>query len=40
MDNKGKGKNIIIGDPHTSDLSCKVVTQKAPDKRKAIILEA
>jgi hypothetical protein len=32
---KGKGKNIIIGDPPAPNLTHGVVTQKAPDKRKA-----
>jgi hypothetical protein len=32
---KGKGKNIIVGDPHVPKLSREVVTRKAPDKRKA-----
>jgi hypothetical protein len=31
---KGKGKNIIIGDPRTPNISHRVVTRKAPDKRK------
>jgi hypothetical protein len=31
---KGKCKNIIIGDPRTTNMSCKVVTRKAPNKRK------
>jgi hypothetical protein len=31
---KGKGKNIIIGDPHTPNISHRVVTPKAIDKRK------
>jgi hypothetical protein len=32
---KGKGKNIIIGDPRAPHLTHGVVTRKAPDKRKA-----
>jgi hypothetical protein len=32
---KGKGKNIIIGDPRAPNLTHGVVTQKAIDKRKA-----
>jgi hypothetical protein len=32
---KGKGKNIIIGDPRASHLTHGVVTRKTPDKRKA-----
>jgi hypothetical protein len=32
---KGKGKNIIIGDPRMPNLSRGVVTRKAPDGRKA-----
>jgi hypothetical protein len=32
---KSKGKNIIIGSPHTPNLSRGVVTRKALDKRKA-----
>ena len=32
---KGKGKNIIIGDPRVPNLSRVVVTRKAPNKRKA-----
>jgi hypothetical protein len=31
---KGKGRNIIIGDPHMPNMSCRVATRKAPDKRK------
>jgi hypothetical protein len=31
---KGKDKNIIIGDPRTTNMSRRVVTLKAPDKRK------
>jgi hypothetical protein len=31
---KGKCKSIIIGDPHTPNLSRRVVTQMAPDKIK------
>jgi hypothetical protein len=34
-DDKGKGKNIIIGDPRAPHLTHGVVTRKAPDKRKA-----
>jgi hypothetical protein len=33
--NKGKGKNIIIGDPRTQNVSRGVDTLKALDKRKA-----
>jgi hypothetical protein len=32
---KGRGKNIIVGDPRVPNLSCGVVTRKAPDKRKS-----
>jgi hypothetical protein len=32
--NKNKDKNIVIGDPCTSNMSRKVVTRKAPDKKK------
>jgi hypothetical protein len=32
---KGKGKNIIIGDPRAPNLTHGVVTRKAPHKRKA-----
>jgi hypothetical protein len=32
---KGKGKNIIVGDPHVPNLSRRVVTRKASDRRKA-----
>jgi hypothetical protein len=31
---KDKDKNIIIGDPHTLNMACKVVTRKTLDKRK------
>jgi hypothetical protein len=31
---KDKCKNIIVGDPRTLKMSCKVVTRKASDKRK------
>jgi hypothetical protein len=31
---KSKDKNIVIGDTRTSNISRRVVTQKAPDKRK------
>jgi hypothetical protein len=31
---KSKAKNIIIGDPCKPNISCRVVTQKALDKRK------
>jgi hypothetical protein len=31
---KGKGKNIIIGDPRTPNISHRVVTRKAPENRK------
>jgi hypothetical protein len=30
---KGKGKDIIIGDPRISNISQKEITQKAPDKK-------
>jgi hypothetical protein len=29
---KGKDKNIIIGDPHTSSISQEEIARKAPDK--------
>jgi hypothetical protein len=32
--NKSKDKNIVIGDPCTPNMSRRVVTRKAPDKRK------
>jgi hypothetical protein len=28
---KGKGQNIVIGDPHTSNMSQGVIVRKAPD---------
>jgi hypothetical protein len=31
---KSKDKDIIIGDPRTPNMSCRVVTRKAQDKRK------
>jgi hypothetical protein len=31
---KSKDKNIVIGDPHTPNMSRRVVTRKAPDNRK------
>jgi hypothetical protein len=31
---KSKDNNIIIGDPHTPNMSCRVVTRKASGKRK------
>jgi hypothetical protein len=31
---KSKDKNIVIGDPRTLNMSRRMVTQKAPDKRK------
>jgi hypothetical protein len=31
---KSKDKNIVNGDPHTPNMSRRVVTQKVPDKRK------
>jgi hypothetical protein len=32
--NKSKDKNIVIGDPRTRNMSRRMVTRKAPDKRK------
>jgi hypothetical protein len=31
---KSKNKNIVIGDPRTPNMSRRMVTPKAPDKRK------
>jgi hypothetical protein len=31
---KSKDKNIVIGDPRTPNMSRRMVTRKAPDKRK------
>lgn len=39
MANKGKGKNIIIDDPRTKNVSRGVDTRKALDKRKANRIE-
>jgi hypothetical protein len=30
---KGKGENIIISDPHTSNISQEEIARKAPDKK-------
>jgi hypothetical protein len=35
---KSKDKNIVIGDPRTPNMSRKVVTRKAPDKRKRFLV--
>jgi hypothetical protein len=36
MADKGKGKNIVIGDPRTTNLSQGMTTQKALDKKGTI----
>jgi hypothetical protein len=33
MAGKGKGKGIIIGDPHISNISQKEIARKAPDEQ-------
>jgi hypothetical protein len=33
VDDKGKGKNIVTGDPRTSNISQEEIVRKAPDKK-------
>jgi hypothetical protein len=33
MTDKGKGKDIVIGDPHMSNISQKEIARKAPDEK-------
>jgi hypothetical protein len=33
MADKSKGKNIVISDPHTSNISQKEIPRKAPDRK-------
>ena len=33
MADKGKGESIVIGDPHTSNISQGGIARKAPDKK-------